>query len=146
MYIIVFLHIFIVLYQFLAKVTLLFTVFISFCVSPRFVPPPYCDVIAWCCHFSRGSQHDLNRDRSVSPDYYGSRRYRFVIFVDCVLLNLCFYVFKISQFFSFHFHFFLQHLIYYHFFLIVSQSLDYFFCFSLELYINYIFKYSYHLS
>ncbi|XP_026332692.1 microtubule-actin cross-linking factor 1, isoforms 1/2/3/5 isoform X13 [Hyposmocoma kahamanoa] len=24
----------------------------------------------------RGSQHDLNRERSVSPDYYGSRRYR----------------------------------------------------------------------
>ncbi|XP_022123578.2 dystonin isoform X29 [Pieris rapae] len=24
----------------------------------------------------RGSQHDLNRDRSMSPDYYGSRRYR----------------------------------------------------------------------
>ncbi|XP_037296445.1 microtubule-actin cross-linking factor 1 isoform X21 [Manduca sexta] len=24
----------------------------------------------------RGSQHDLNRDRSVSPDYYGSRRFR----------------------------------------------------------------------
>ncbi|XP_052759149.1 dystonin isoform X17 [Galleria mellonella] len=24
----------------------------------------------------RGSQHDLNRDRSVSPDYYGTRRYR----------------------------------------------------------------------
>ncbi|KAI8432887.1 hypothetical protein MSG28_013813 [Choristoneura fumiferana] len=30
-----------------------------------------------CCHTknSRGSQHDLNRERSVSPDYYGSRRY-----------------------------------------------------------------------
>ncbi|XP_047540106.1 dystonin isoform X8 [Vanessa atalanta] len=25
---------------------------------------------------SRGSQHDLHRERSVSPDYYGSRRYR----------------------------------------------------------------------
>ncbi|XP_026728108.1 dystonin isoform X26 [Trichoplusia ni] len=24
----------------------------------------------------RGSQHDLNRERSVSPDYYGSRRFR----------------------------------------------------------------------
>ncbi|XP_045505237.1 microtubule-actin cross-linking factor 1 isoform X16 [Colias croceus] len=24
----------------------------------------------------RGSQHDLNRDRSMSPDYYGTRRYR----------------------------------------------------------------------
>ncbi|XP_045525142.1 dystonin isoform X24 [Pieris brassicae] len=24
----------------------------------------------------RGSQHDLHRDRSMSPDYYGSRRYR----------------------------------------------------------------------
>ncbi|XP_041970881.1 dystonin isoform X11 [Aricia agestis] len=24
----------------------------------------------------RGSQHDLNRERSMSPDYYGSRRYR----------------------------------------------------------------------
>ncbi|XP_050668123.1 dystonin isoform X25 [Leptidea sinapis] len=24
----------------------------------------------------RGSQHDLHRDRSVSPDYYGTRRYR----------------------------------------------------------------------
>ncbi|RVE46942.1 hypothetical protein evm_008421 [Chilo suppressalis] len=27
----------------------------------------------------RGSQHDLSRERSVSPDYYGSRRYRFRI-------------------------------------------------------------------
>lgn len=40
---------------------------------------PSCNV---CCHhkYSRGSQHDLNRERSVSPDYYGSRRFRCVLF------------------------------------------------------------------
>ncbi|XP_045455993.1 microtubule-actin cross-linking factor 1 [Melitaea cinxia] len=46
---------------------------ISFLFHPS---PPSCDVIAWCeCCHSRGSQHDLHRERSVSPDYYGSRRY-----------------------------------------------------------------------
>ncbi|CAH2249192.1 jg21743 [Pararge aegeria aegeria] len=36
---------------------------------------------------SRGSQHDLHRERSVSPDYYGSRRYRIVYYFECLYRN-----------------------------------------------------------
>lgn len=61
---------------------------LSVCLSPS----PTCGLARtlWrhCMVCSRGSQHDLSRERSVSPDYYGTRRYRCVL-IFCFRLFFC---------------------------------------------------------